>query len=238
MVKNDGNWEEKKDDSKRNKSIWEIDDDCVIESRQTVIGANAFDVIMSYTEFPKPQKQEELKFSKVNTIYNNINKKSSNENKIQKNNENKDDEEQVILNRPRSHAFFVPASVCQKQIKENNHLYEETVKKEEDKSNEIKEEKEENEENEEMKEEENIKENQEIKEEKEEKEEKENIKAKQEIQIREAYIDKENKIKSFKYAKFVGINRYRNKTNSIVNKMMINSFKNSKNNLKYEIGIK
>ena len=212
VVKNDGNWEEKRDEIKRNKSIWEIDDDCMIESRQTVIGANAFDVIMSYTEFPKPQKPGELKLPKINSNYNNINKKSANENEMQKNNESKDDEEQVIVNRPRSHAFFVPASVCQKQMKENNHLHEETVKKEEDKSKEIKEE------NEEIKEEENIKENQEIKEEKEEKE----------IQIREAYTDKENKNKSFKYAKFVGINRYRNKTNSIVNKMMINSFKNSK----------
>ena len=37
-------------------AYWEIDDDYMIESRQTVIGANAFDVIMSYTEFPKHQK--------------------------------------------------------------------------------------------------------------------------------------------------------------------------------------
>jgi len=241
VVKNDGNWDEKnRNEIKRNKSIWEIDDDCVIESRQTVIGANAFDVIMSYTEFPKPQNSEEFKLPKLTTNNNNTIKKSVNENKIQNNNESKDDdEEQVIVNRPRSHAFFVPASVCQKQIKENNHLHEEKKepKKEEDKSEEIREE------NEEMKEKENIKEKQEIKEEKveeenikvnleerEEKEEKEkeNIKTKQEIKIRETYVDKENKNRSFKYAKFVGINRYRNKTNSIVNKMMINSFKNSK----------
>ena len=268
VVKNDGNWDEdNRNDIKRNKSIWEIDDDCVIESRQTVIGANAFDVIMSYTEFPKVQKSEELK---LNTN-NNLNKKSVDENKIQ-NNDSEDGEEKVIINRPRSHAFFVPASVCQKQIKENNHLHEEknninnelnteNVKKEENKPEKV------NEENEGIKEEEkeNIKENQVIKEEK-EKEEEENlnahqeneakeedevkvenevkedketkeenevkeeevIKAKQETKIKETYIDKENKNKSFKYAKFVGINRYRNKTNSIVNKMMINSFKNSK----------
>ena len=245
VVKNDGNWDEKnRDEIKRNKSIWEIDDDCVIESRQTVIGANAFDVIMSYTEFPQPQNSEVFKIPKLNTNKNNISKKSVNEYKIQNYKESKDDdEEQVIKNRPRSHAFFVPASVCQKKIKENNHLHGEKkeLKKEEDKSQEIREE------NEEIKEKENIKENREIteekveaeniklnqeereeKEEKENEKEKENIKAKQEIKIRETYVDKENKNKSFKYAKFVGINRYRNKTNSIVNKMMINSFKNSK----------
>lgn len=247
IVKNDGNWDEKKrDEIKRNKSIWEIDDDCVIESRQTVVGANAFNVIMSFTEFPKAQKSEEFKVNTNNN--NNTNKKLVNENKIhnngKKDNENKDDEkEEEILNRPRSHAFFVPASVCQKQVKENKHLHEEksninndlnidNVKKEEDKPETVKEE------NEEIKKEENIKETKEIEEEKkieknvkenqEVEKEKEIIKSKQETKIRELYPYKENKNKYFKYAKFVGINRYRNKTNSIVNKMMINSFKNSK----------
>ena len=51
-----------------------------------------------------------------------------------------------------------------------------------------------------------------------------NVKNKEEIK-------RENEIKNqkdSKYAKFIGINNYKNKTNSIVNKMMINGFRNSK----------
>ena len=44
-------------------------------------------------------------------------------------------------------------------------------------------------------------------------------------------IKTENEIKTKKvnkYGKFIGINNYKNKTNSIVNKMMINGFRKSK----------
>ena len=65
--------------------------------------------------------------------------------------------------------------------------------------------------------------------------EKNNEEVKKEKEIKEEKVIKEiagekkmEEIKDNKYMKFIGINRQRNKTNSLINRMMINGFKNEK----------
>ena len=171
---------------------------------------------------------------------------------------NKQDKGENIYYRPRSHAIFIPPKITTKQIEGNKQEDLIKVTDENKKKLHPIEIKQEKGEKEERFEKEKIeiqgKENQiskkekaiqkklklesELKEEKkffdEEKEENNQIKEEKMIN---SLKKKQNKIKEdnvikkqneYKYARFVGINRYKNKAGSIINKMMINGYKNLK----------
>ena len=169
---------------------------------------------------------------------------------------NKQDNGENIYYRPRSHAIFIPPKIATKRIEGKNQ--EDLIKvtdENKDKSQPInvKQDKEKEERIEKEKIEIQGKENpiskkekmlqkkikleSEVKEEKkleEKKEEKNQIKEEKMIsplKKKQNKIKEDNIIKKeneYKYAKFVGINRYKNKTSSIINKMMINGYKNIK----------
>ena len=267
----------KEDNSGRNKSLWEFEDENEIGTRQTVIGTMAFnqfglnlnDNYNSYND--ALNKKENL----LNSLKNTNKKVSIFKNKYPKPNVGNDDDNYY---RPRSHAIFIPTKNMSKQVKNKNQNNNKNDKNDEKIENiVIKEENEEIENNDnkqdeiikddkekEIKNEEKIKENEnkkvenkqkekkefkkeikkEIKEEKEETKEeiKEEIKKeiKKEIETRPKKEIKEGKeikeetkfeiIKENpkKYEKFIGINHFRYKNNSLINKMMINGLKKQK----------
>ena len=255
---------ERRDSSKRNKSIWDID-----ENEIEISGTMNFNSINLKLNENNDKNDLCIYNEKMNN--NSSGKKllnsSNTEKKKKKNAINKSEENNIndnvenIYYRPRSHAIFIPTKIIQKQIEEANqnelkedincereeeleaiNINQENEEKDIEKGKQTIKEKlikkviEEKVKEEKLKEE-KLKEEKTIKEIKDEDEEKKEEKEKEEcieenkvnedkIKIKDFYII--NKENAYKYAKFIGINKFRNKTRSIINKMMINGYKNSK----------
>ena len=164
----------------------------------------------------------------------------------------KPDLDENTYNRPRSHAIFIPTKLINKQMQETNQEGLKEVKHDENKIEPIninqekgekseKEQRNEKEKLEILENENKIKEEEKLDEKIEKKEAEQKTKKNEEkVQVNKEKISltkKQNRIKKnnifkkenkYEYAKFIGINRYKSKTRSIINKMMINGYKNSK----------
>lgn len=224
IIKNDNlAYEKEKSASKRKKSIWDFDDENDIGTRQTM-GAGVFNQMSldKYNNY-KENLNEKGKLSTTSSI---IIPKSDNILKSQKNKNNNEDENNDNFYRPRSHAIFIPTKMVKQKIKEKN-------------KNDLNDDEKENNNNLNDDEIENIninEENGKIENNNTDDKKEEEKKIKKEIINKQKENKEEIKVeiineKQNNYAKFIGINKYRN-SNSLINKMMINELRKEK---KYKI---
>ena len=239
------NDDREKKEVKRNKSLWELeeeddDNNNKIMSCRTIVGSefNSIGLKLGGNLYNEELNNYNEKLNKNSNKHQNLNNKKINNNQIEDIEEEEEDDvhdKDEAFYRPRSHAIFIPTKIIQKQIKEKNqqNLNNKNLENENEiENNNITEEKGEKKINEEIKNNEIKEEIVEIKEEEKNEGNKEGIKKeekldeseKKDIEIK---VDFDG-IKNNKYAKYIRINRSRNKTSSIINKMMINGFRNSK----------